>query len=171
LVHRRTVAVLLAAALVGGCQGRPAAPGPAEMRAGAPPWDAPRDAVSYIDAAGLERLPLDFRGPEPYAVRVVVTVDGAPVTVPGGLGVDLRRAEQAPLHTHGTDGWVHVEARTEAARPTLSQLFVLWGVRYDARCLGAACGGVKVTVDGAPATWDTALRPSTVVAVAAESVS
>ena len=50
------VAVLSLLPLVGGCQVGPAAPGPAEFRAGPPPWDAPRDAVSYIDKAGFERL-------------------------------------------------------------------------------------------------------------------
>ena len=157
-------AVLLAVA----CQGKPAPPGPAEMRTGPPPWDAPRDAVSYVDAAGLERLPLDFRGPAPYYLKVTVTVDGASVLVPRDIGIDRIRAEQAPMHTHGADGVVNVEARTKEARPTLRQFFTLWGVRYDARCLGDACGGVTVTVDGVPARWDAALPPESLVEVAAE---
>ena len=72
-------ALLLVSTVVGGCQVGPAPPGPAELRTGPPPWDAPRDAVSYIDKAGFERLPLDFSGPSPYTVTIAVTVDGKPV--------------------------------------------------------------------------------------------
>ncbi|ADB34086.1 hypothetical protein Kfla_5070 [Kribbella flavida DSM 17836] len=152
-------AAVLAAALsvVSGCQVGPAPPGPAEIRAGGPPWDAPRDAVSYIDKAGMERLPLDFSGPMPYTVKLAVTVDGAAVQVPAGIGVDRVRAEQAAVHTHTDDGLVYVEAKTRAERPTLKQFFELWGVRYDGKCLGDACGAVKVEVNGRPAAWDTKL--------------
>jgi hypothetical protein len=161
------LALVVGVALVAGCQGGPAAPSPAEMRTGGPPWDPPRDAVSYIAAAGLERLPFDFRGPAPYTLTVSVTVDGAPVPVPAGIGVDRLRAEQAPLHSHA-GGKVHVETRKADTRPTLQQFFTLWGVRYDPRCLGDACGGVTVTVNGAPAAWDTPLVPKSRIDVAAK---
>jgi hypothetical protein len=157
-----TVAAVLLAA---GCQPKAAEPEQATMRATPPPWDAPRDAVSYIDAAGLERLPLDFRGPAPYYLKVTVTVDGAAVTVPGNIGLDTKRAEQAPLHTHSADGVVNVEARTKDLRPTLKHFFTLWGVRYDERCLGDACGGVTVTVNGVPGAWDAPLLPESLIEV------
>jgi hypothetical protein len=165
---RRVLIAVVAVLLAAGCQAKPGAPGPAEMRTGPPPWDAPRDAVSYIDAAGMERLPLDFRGPAPYYFKVTVTVDDASVTVPGGIGLDPIRAEQAPMHTHAADGIVSVEARTKQQRPTLRQFFTLWGVRYDQRCLGDACGGVTVAVDGVPAAWDLPLPPESLVEVAAK---
>lgn len=149
--------------VVSGCQVGPAPPGPAELRTGPPPWDAPRDAVSYVDKAGFERLPLDFNGPEPYTVTLTVTVDGKPVQVPAGIGVDRVRAEQAAIHTHGTDGLIYVEAKTKAERPTLNQFFTLWGVRYDARCLADACTALTIRVNGQPAPWDTKLpRESTI---------
>ena len=129
-------ALLLMSTVVGGCQVGPAPPGPAELRTGPPPWDAPRDAVSYIDKAGFERLPLDFSGPSPYTLTIAVTVDGTAVQVPAGVGIDRLRAEQAAVHTHTTDGLVYVEAKTTAERPTLAQFFTLWGVKYDANCLG-----------------------------------
>jgi hypothetical protein len=150
-------ALLFMSTLVGGCQVGPAAPGPANLRTGPPPWDAPRDAVSYIDKAGFERLPLDFSGPSPYTLTIAVTVDGTPVEVPAGVGIDRLRAEQAAVHTHTTDGLVYVEAKTTAEHPTLAQFFTLWGVRYNANCVGDACKSLQVTVHGKPASWNTAL--------------
>jgi hypothetical protein len=161
--------VLLVSGVLGGCQVGPAAPAAAELRTGAPPWDAPRDAVSYIDKAGFERLPLDFSGPSPYTLTISVTLDGKPVQVPAGIGVDKLRAEQAAVHTHGTDGQVWVEAKTAAEKPTLAQFFTLWGVRYDANCLADACGQLKVTVDGEPAPWDTPLARNSDITVSARS--
>ena len=161
-----TVAVSLLP-VVSGCQVGPAPPGPAEIRSGPPPWDAPRDAVSYIDKAGFERLPLDFSGPAPYTVKVAVTVDGNAIQIPAGIGVDRVRAEQAAIHTHATDGVVYVEAKTKAERPSLKQFFELWGVRYDGKCLGAACSSVTVRVNGQPAPWDTKLSRESLIQVEA----
>jgi hypothetical protein len=160
-------ALVLVSSVIGGCQVGPAPPGPAELRTGPPPWDAPRDAVSYIDKAGFERLPLDFSGPSPYTVTLSVTVDGAPVQIPAGIGVDRIRAEQAAVHTHTTDGLVYVEAKTTAERPTLAQFFALWGIRYDADCLGDACKSLTVTVNGEPAPWNAVLTPKSHIAITA----
>jgi hypothetical protein len=160
-------AVLSLLLVVSGCRVEAAPPGPAEIRTGPPPWDAPRDAVSYMDKAGLERLPLDFRGPVPYTVHLAVTIVGAPVRIPADIGVDRVRAEQAAIHTHASDGVVYVEAKTAAERPTLKEFFVLWGVRYDGKCLGDACSGLTVRVNGKPAAWDTALIRGSTIQVAA----
>ncbi|HEY4571778.1 MAG TPA: hypothetical protein VIH10_20050 [Kribbella sp.] len=160
-------ALLLTSTVVGGCQVGPAPPAAAEVRTGAPPWDAPRDAVSYIDKAGFERLPLDFSGPSPYTVTLSVTIDGKPVQVPAGIGVDRLRAEQAAVHTHTTDGVVWVEAKTASEHPTLAQFFTLWGVKYDAKCVADACAGLTVAVDGKPAAWDTPLIRNSHITVSA----
>jgi hypothetical protein len=160
-------AVLSLVPVVSGCQVGPAPPGPAEIRSGPPPWDAPRDAVSYIDNAGFERLPLDFSGPAPYTLKIAVNVDGKAVQLPPDIGVDRRRAEQAAVHTHASDGTVYVEAKTTAERPTLKQFFELWGVRYDGKCVGDACGGVTVLVNGQPAAWDTPLHRDSKIQVTA----
>ena len=153
--------------VVSGCQVGPAPPGPAETRTGPPPWDAPRDAVAYFDKAGFEPLPLNFDGPAPYTVRLSVQIDGTPVEVPSGIGVDPVRAQQAAVHTHSSDGVVYVEARTRAEHPTLGQFFGLWGVRYDAKCLGDACGGLTVRVDGEPASWNARLTRGTLIQITA----
>ena len=172
--RRRASAMAVAVAVgllpvVSGCQVGPAPPGPAEIRSGPPHWDAPRDAVSYIDTAGFERMPLDFSGPSPYTVKVAVTVNGAAVQIPADIGVDRVRAEQAAIHTHATDGVVYVEAKTKAERPTLKQFFELWGVRYDGKCLGDACSSLTVRVNGQPAPWDTKLPRESLIQVQATS--
>ncbi|NIK57677.1 hypothetical protein [Kribbella shirazensis] len=158
-------ALLFTGGVIGGCGVGPAQPAAAELRTGAPPWDAPRDGVSYIDKAGFERLPLDFSGPAPYTLTIAVTVDGEPVQVPAGIGVDKLRAEQASVHTHTTDGVVWVEAKTADEKPTLAQFFTLWGVRYDADCLADACKNLEVTVNGKPAPWDTPLARNSHIVV------
>ncbi|MET7283212.1 hypothetical protein ABZS29_33600 [Kribbella sp. NPDC005582] len=165
---RAGVGALAAVLLLAGCGVGPAAPAAAELRTTAPPWDAPRDAVSYIDKAGFERLPLDFSGPAPYTLRLKVTLDGQPVQIPAGIGVDRLRAEQAAVHTHTTDGLVYVEAKTASERPTLAQFFTLWGLRYDEKCLADACRDLKITVDGQPAPWDVPFRGGAKITVSAD---
>jgi hypothetical protein len=160
-------AVLSLLPVVGGCQVGPAPPGPAELRTGPPPWAAPRDAVSYIDKAGFERLPLDFSGPAPYTLKIAVDIAGKSVEIPPDIGVDRRRAEQAAVHPHTSDGVVWVEAKTTAERPTLKQFFELWGVRYDGKCVGDACGEVTVLVNTQPAAWDTPLTRDSKIQVTA----
>ena len=135
---------------------RPAAPEPAVIRVSPPPWDAPRDAVSYIEAAGLTAEPLNSTG-DSHIVAMTVVVDGWKVPIPPYVGIDRPRAQRAVVHTHDTTNQVWLEGR-DIAPITLGQFFTVWGVRFDQRCLGAACGEVKVTADGEPVPDPLALR-------------
>jgi hypothetical protein len=123
-----------------------ATPAPAAERNTPPPWDAPRDAVSYIAAAGLEAQPLSSNE-NSHVVNLRITFDGAAVEVPPYVGIDRVRALQAPVHTHDSTGQVWLEGR-EIDSVTLGQFFTVWGVRFDDHCLGSACRGLVVTVDG-----------------------
>jgi len=158
--RRRLLSGLVAVGTIGtvgplvGCV-RPAAPAPAISRDTAPPWDAPRDAVSYIEAARLRAEPLGTGG-NVQTVQLTVTVAGSPVAVPAFVGVDRVRDLQAPAHTHDPGGLVWLEG-SGRADVTLGQLFVLWGVRFGPDCLGAACGSVRVLADGEPVTDPVAL--------------
>ena len=90
-----------------------------------------------------------------------VFVDGAPVTVPAGVGINTRdpgvhcyvNGGQAsfggitspcgqpcisPLHTHDSTGVLHTESATQKDN-TLGQFFIEWGVRLDANCVGSYC--------------------------------
>jgi hypothetical protein len=125
---------------------RQATPEPAAQRSTPPPWSAPRDAVSYIAAAGLEVQPLSSNE-NSRVVHLRITVDGVPVEVPAYVGIDRVRAVQAPVHTHDVTGQVSLEGR-ETNDVTLGQFFTVWGVRFDDHCLGSACRDLAVTVDG-----------------------
>lgn len=139
--------MLLCAALLVGCVGRPE-PEPAVQRTTPPPWDAPRDGISYLRAADAPELPLGD-DTDPYVLQLRVTVAGEEVEVPAHIGVDRLRALQAPVHTHepGGEVWLEGEGNREA---TLGQFFTLWGVAFTDECLGSVCGGVRVAADGAP---------------------
>jgi hypothetical protein len=139
--------VVLSVLLLTACVSRPA-PEPAVMRETAPPWDAPRDAVSYIDAAGLERRPLG-EDTDPWVLALTVEVGGEEVAVPPKIGIDRLRAVQAVIHTHdeGGDVWLEGEGNGEA---TLGQFFTLWGVQFDGECLASRCEALTVLADGEP---------------------
>ena len=161
-------AVLIVLLTVTGCV-RQAAPGPAVQRSTPPPWDAPRDAVSYIEAAGLEPQPVSTNE-NSRVVKLRVTVDGTPVEVPAYVGIDRVRALQAAVHTHDASGQVWLEGRG-SGQITLGQFFALWGVRFDDHCLGAACERLVIKVDGAvtQAPGGVRLAESDTIEVAATS--
>ena len=138
-------ALLIVLLVISGCV-RQAAPAPPAQRNTPPPWDAPRDAVSYINAAGLEAQPLNSNG-KSHIIDLRITFDGTPVKVPAYVGIDRVRALQAAVHTHDSSGQVWLEGR-ETDAVTLAQFFTVWGVRFDGRCLGSACGRLVVKVDG-----------------------
>jgi hypothetical protein len=137
--------VLIAASLTTGCV-RQADPEPAVMRTTPPPWTAPRDAIAYIAAAGLEAEPLNSRGTS-HQVMLRIDVDGWSVAIPPYIGIDRLRSQRAAVHTHDSTGQVWLEGRS-IDHITLGQFFTVWGVRFDSRCLGAACRQVLVTADG-----------------------
>jgi hypothetical protein len=128
----------------------PAVPTPAaaEQRTSPPPWNAPRDAISNIEATGLEVLASGYRPTATLVADLKITVDGKSVEVPAFIGIDRIRNVEAPLHTHANDGTIWVEHPTELPTTTLGQFFDLWGVRFDEDCLGAACKTIIVRVDG-----------------------
>jgi hypothetical protein len=67
-----------------------------------------------------------------------IIVNGRPVPIPAGIGINEAQAFIAPIHTHDTTGILHVES-DEVRSFTLGQVFDIWGVRFTASCLGAYC--------------------------------
>jgi hypothetical protein len=153
--RRRSIAfavtLLIASLLVAGCVDQ-REPAPAELRTTAPPWDAPRDAVSYIKAAGFDPQPLDLTDNQ-HVVQVRISIDGQQVVIPAYVGIDRLRAVQAAVHTHDTTGAVWLEGRNTGS-VTLGQLFTVWGVRFGDGCVGGICGRLEVTVNGSTASSD-----------------
>ncbi len=141
------VPLMITTVAVTGCGAPADPPAPAVIRSTPPPWDVPVDGVSYIAAAGLEPQPLDLTSNQ-HVVQLSITVDGQPVALAPQIGVDAKRAVQAPVHTHDASGTVWVEGR-DVDRVTLGMLFTVWGVRFTDTCLGAACGVVLVTTQPA----------------------
>jgi len=147
-----------------------AAPAPAN---GAAPWPAPPNPLALARKAGLQP---ERREQLAYHVHahLDVFVNGKPVTVPAGIGINIHDpgvksgTDQAtgaksygdirlcakpcisPLHTHDTTGVLH----TESATPTpnrLGQFFTEWAVRLDKSCVGGYCrpqAPIAIFLDG-----------------------
>jgi len=144
--------------LLAGCV-QQAPPAPATVRTTPPPWPAPRDGISYFELAGVPSSRLDDRTGQ-RVVTVSIRIDGADVPLVPNIGLDLPRALQAPAHTHDASGTVWLEG-AGAGTVTLGQFFTVWGVRFDDRCVGAACGQLTVTADGAAVDGPAGLALST----------
>jgi hypothetical protein len=143
-------------------------PSPAVPRTTPAPWDAPLNVLGAMKLAGL--TPLVFGLALHTHTHLDVIVDGAPVTVPAGVGIVEPLAPEpgaglesqigalSPLHTHFDDGVLHVEADTGPFTLTLGQFFDEWQVRLSSSCLGSYCAQgaktLRVYVDGAQVSGD-----------------
>jgi hypothetical protein len=114
------------------------------LQTGPAPW-----APEYAHLArrlGALHLPGESDAAFHIHVRLRIFVDGQPVPVPAGIGIEPAGGLLASLHTHDTSGIVHIEAD----RPfpfTLGQFFSVWGVRFSRAHLGGY-GAPRVYVDG-----------------------
>ncbi len=60
---------------------------------------------------------------------LTITVDGTVEVIPANIGVDsLCMAE---VHTHETDGQIHMETPEESTTHTLADFFTVWGTSFD----------------------------------------
>ena len=166
--HAAQAAVVIVMLMLTSCV-RQATPNPAIERSTPPPWSAPRDAIAYITAAGLEPQLLSSKG-NSSVVDLKITVDGVPVEVPAYVGIDRLRALQAPMHTHDASGQIWLEGRGTDTL-TLEHFFTVWGVRFDDHCLGSACRSVWVVVDGkvSAAPTEVRLADSRIIEITASS--
>jgi len=106
-----------------------------------PPWDAnPGKLKQRLRAIGLPALTAEGQVVHIHQ-HLDLFVDGKEVAVPDNIGIDPNGGFISPLHTHQDgDGVLHVESPTET-RYGLGQFFGVWGLRLDAKCLGAECVG------------------------------
>ena len=181
----RRCVLLLLAALLAGCGGGTkttsqtttrAAPPPAT---GAAPWPAPPDPIQLTRRAGLTPETHEFVSLHVHS-HLDVFVNGRPVTIPAGIGIETHDPEVkefegpggsiaygginppcatpciSPLHTHATDGVLHTEAKQDDFN-TLGEFFVEWDVRLTGKCVGGYCrpgAPIAIYVDGDPYTGD-----------------
>ncbi len=86
-----------------------------------------------------------------------ILMNGTKVVVPADIGIDQAQKLESSMHTHATDGVIHMEAATQATF-TLGEFFDVWGVRFTSTCLGGSCNDSSQTlqlfVNGKPYTGD-----------------
>ena len=143
------------------------------------PWSAPGDPMALTCAAGLIPEKAEFLQYHVHA-HLDVFVDGKPVLVPAGIGIDIENPDVqadtnanglvigagltqecsepciSPLHTHDLSGLLHTETKTPSPNK-LGQFFTQWAVRLTPDCIGAYCKPktpIKIYVDGQVETGD-----------------
>jgi hypothetical protein len=145
---------------------------------GAAPWPAPADPMKLTEEAGLTPETHEFLLLHVHA-HLDVFVNGRPVTVPAGIGIEIHdpavhSAKQkgsivygfidppcaqpciSPLHTHDVSGILHTEAKKNQFN-NLGEFFTEWAVRLDRKCVGGYCkpgAPITIYVDGKPNTGD-----------------
>jgi hypothetical protein len=127
-------------------------------------WPAPSNPMQLAQDAGLApetKESLTFH----VHAHLDLFVDGAPVVVPAGIGIDITNpgvqhgtsadgsdayggisgCDQpciSPLHTHDTSGVLHTESANSTPN-TLGQFFTEWGVTLSTSCVGQLCRPAK----------------------------
>jgi hypothetical protein len=108
------------------------------LQTGSAPWAA---EIANL-AARLKTINLPALAAEAFAVHIHqhldLLVDGKPVTVPSGIGINEFARFISPLHTHDTSGVIHIES-DKVRDFTLGQFFDVWGVRLTKDCIGGYC--------------------------------
>jgi hypothetical protein len=120
-------------------------------------WPAdPPGLQQRLEAAGLQVLTAEGQVQHTHQ-HLDLFVDGERAAVPAGIGIDTTAGIIAPVHTHDATGIIHVESPVVRAF-TLGEVFDVWGVKFDAHCLGDTCDGngrvLLVFVNGRPVTGD-----------------
>lgn len=98
------------------------------------PWDA--NAAQSADRADAIGLPAEGVALHEHA-DVQVFVHGVQQSVPESIGIS--GAGATSLHTHTSDGLVHIESSDAGHTFTLGEFLDVWGVRLSATCLGGYC--------------------------------
>ena len=137
------------------------------------PWPSPENPMGLTCQAGLVPEKAEFLQYHVHA-HLDVFVNGRPVLVPAGIGIDLanpavqsdkrfdgivvgagltQECDQpciSPLHTHDLSGLLHTETKTPSPNQ-LGQFFTEWAVRLTNDCVGGYCKPavpIKIYVDG-----------------------
>jgi hypothetical protein len=97
------------------------------QNSGTPPWAVPRSVATGVQLAGLS-LDAAPGVVTRYAVHLDVLVNGKPVPVPAGIGIDRGAREIAPLYTDDGSGVIHIDSDSAAPKFTLGEFFDEWQV-------------------------------------------
>ncbi|MFP1626487.1 hypothetical protein ACLB9X_15230 [Streptomyces sp. 5K101] len=138
------IGIILAVVSTGGDE--PPSQGPAEAgiptapmktatgRTTNPPWDAPSDPSARVKAAGLPMLGEEGNVEHIHA-HLDVLVGGKPVAVPANIGVDQKAQKISPLHTHDSNGVIHIESPVKATF-SLGQFMTEWDLALTQNSIG-----------------------------------
>ena len=147
------------------------------------PWPAPPNPMARAVAAGLVPETSEHLEFHVHA-HLDVYIDGKPVLVPAGLGIDTKNpgvhlfetdglpaygginppCDQpciSPLHTHDVTGIIHTESSSRKYN-TLGQLFTEWNVPLTATCVDTYCAPktpIAVYVNGTKFSGDPTTIP------------
>lgn len=118
----------------------------------APPWGPNNGQALQPRLREIGLQPLREEGQVVHLHQHLdIYVDGEKVTAPAQIGIDAGGAFISDLHTHETDGILHVESPTQRSF-TLGQFFAVWGLPLSAECIGSLCERgdkqLRVWVDG-----------------------
>jgi len=139
-----TVALVVALAALGGGGGGSSA------EASGPLGTHYAGLSSRRTAAGVPTMMQTMSSSVHFHPRLRVVVDGRPIAIPAGIGIDPSQdpMQMAGIHTHDSSGTIHVEGMPDA---TLRQFFAVWGVPFSASRFGQYEGAhVRVLVNGKP---------------------
>lgn len=106
----------------------------------APPWPKnTADLDGRAKVADVQILPTE--GVKLHIHQHLdIFVDGKHITVPPLIGIKRKgnSFELAELHTHATDGVIHLESERAQAF-SLGQFFAVWGLYLSKNCVGNLC--------------------------------
>lgn len=139
------------------------------IQAGPPPWRAETAQLrARLTAIGLPALTGEGQAQHTHQ-HLDLYVDGHQVAVPTDIGINQTAGFLSPIHTHDATGIIHVESPV-VRDFTLGEFFDVWGVRFDAHCVGGECDGngrvLSVFVNGQPFAGD----PRSLVLAAHEEI-
>lgn len=102
------------------------------------PWDAGNHDVGRRSA----RLGLPDPSDTVFHIHshLDIYTDGKKQTIPPNIGIDQGAQFLASLHTHATDGVVHMEA-VQPYKFTLRQFFTIWNVPFTTTQIGSYHAG------------------------------
>lgn len=126
--------------------------GLAGLQAGDAPWVAEVDNLAArLAAVSLSQMTMEGQVLHIHQ-HLNLYVNGQPVAVPSGIGINERASWLSAIHVHDNVGVIHVESPYVTAF-TLGQFFDVWGVQFTNTCIGGYCADdtkkLRVYVNGA----------------------
>ena len=108
------------------------------IQAGNAPWSVELSHLKErLSAIGLVALPQEGTTLHIHQ-HLDITINGSPIQIPSGIGVNETAGYISPIHVHDLTGIIHVESPV-VRDFTLGEFFDIWGVRFTKDCIGAYC--------------------------------